>query len=199
MTLVELLLALAIAGLLAALLYSAYHTIRTAASGQKERGQGEAALNHALDRMVRDLAAARYVDADALCAFAHTAGEGPEPYPGLSFCTYLLPPDEEDLRWVDLCRVSYRAVRNEHGNHDLVREDAPLAGPAAAIEPRRLVLVPDLETFALAFFDGAEWVETWAPEKGDAYPQAVRISLEAAGAPGPRTTTVLVAGSAPVP
>ena len=193
MTLIELILAIAIASLVITLVFSVYHTVSVTMQGQEERRRGADAAADAVQQIARDLA----------CTFAPKSDRGVQVHPRegrlgstvsqLSFCTAVMPEGETDLRWFELHRVAYRVGIDAKDAVVLFRENQPLAGPGAFAPPVTNVLAGDVESFRVSVYDGSEWKDEWS--SGDAAcPRAARIELTARYGSGTKTfqTEVLI-------
>lgn len=175
-TLVELLLALFIAGLVVAVVYSTYHTVMTALQGQRLRRAGPDAAAAALDLVIRDLTCAA-VD-DSGCAVTLTEREDGDQPAALSFCTARPPEAKRDLRWTALEHVTYRLSTGADPVAGLICEWRPLAGPGADTGPATNLVAGGVDHFVVRLFDGDDWQSTWPPEdKGAGFPLAARVEL----------------------
>ena len=191
-TLLEVLLATVIALLVTTLLASTYHTVITATRNQgARRARGEAA--RAVGQLARELQAAFFPPGDTNCVPRLGQTNGLQ----LEWCATLLGAREADLRWFDVTRICCRTVTNGP-LVSLVRETAPLAGPAALLPPVTNELVRALRNIKIAFFDGEDWVETWPVSDPPTLPRAARIRLLAGDPRDPidiQTEVFLPAGS----
>ncbi|MFH0954370.1 MAG: type II secretion system protein GspJ [Verrucomicrobiota bacterium] len=188
MTLIELLLAIVIAVLVAALVFSVYHVVSVTLQGQQARRRGPDAAARALEQLARDLECTYAVPGDDTTKLSVSAGGGESGAESdLSFCTAILPEGETDLRWFEIQRVRYR-VTAEAAGHVLLRESQALAGPGAAAPPVTNTLAEGIERFRVAVYDGSGWKGSW-PEPGPdspTCPRAARLEIEASSGSGTR-------------
>lgn len=192
---IELLLAVAIAGVVVALVYSIYHTVTRVADSQRERRDGAGAALRAVDTLARDLACTFVTGDDAECSFALKTAT-PEAA-DLSFCTAVLPAQEADPRWCVIERVAYRVAPAPGRRRALVRESRPVAGPGSSGPPATNLLVAAVASFRIELFDGETWSAEWPGESSGPCPRAARIEIGLAdGGPTYRTEVFIPVGNA---
>jgi type II secretory pathway component PulJ len=193
MTLIELILAIAIASLVITLVFSVYRTVSVTMQGQGERRRGADAVADAVQRIARDIACTFAPKSDEVCKFILTKDASAPTVSQLSFCTAVMPDNETDLRWFELHRVAYRIGTDSKDAVVLFRENQPLAGPGAYAPPVTNVLARDVESFRVSVYDGSEWKDEWSSVDA-ACPRAARIELTARYGSGTKTfqTDVLI-------
>lgn len=193
MTLIELLLAIAIASLVITLVFSVYRTVSTTMQGQDDRRRGADAASDAVQRIAHDLACTFAPKSDAACEFTLEKGASTPAASQLSFCTAVMPEGETDLRWFELHRVAYRVGADSENAMALFRENQPLAGPGAFAPPVTNTLAGNVESFRISVYDGSEWKDEWSSAEGTC-PRAARIELIAKYGSGTKTfqTEVLI-------
>ena len=199
MTLIELILAIAIASLVITLVFSVYRTVSVTMQGQDERRRGADAASEAVQRIARDLACTFAPKSDEACKFTLEKGASATTASQLSFCTAVMPEGETDLRWFDLHHVAYRIGNDSKNAVVLFRENQPLSGPGAFAPPVTNVLARDVESFRVSLYNGSEWSDEW-PAGEAACPRAARIELTARYGSGTKTfqTEVLIPVGNPV-
>jgi prepilin-type N-terminal cleavage/methylation domain-containing protein len=197
MTLIELLLAIAIAGLIVTIAFSTYHAVDRTRRAQAERLDRGGLAAAALRALSHDLACA-FSGADPLATrFTLTP---PDPTPAdfaLSFCCAYLPDGETDLAWHGLERVSYRLADHFSDGMELRRESRELSGPGALITITNR-LADGITLLQIALFDGAAWTNGWAGGGATPLPRAARIKLawrEQTGARSLDTEVFIPAGN----
>jgi type II secretion system protein J len=193
MTLIELLLAIAIAALVITLVFSIYRTVSVTMQGQDERRRGADAAADAVQRIARDMACTFAPKSDNQCSFTLEKDTLPPAASKLSFCAAVMPEGQTDLRWFELHRVAYRVGADSKDVVVLFRENQPLVGPGAFAPPVTNVLARDVESFRVTAYDGSEWADEWS--SGDmACPRAARIELTVRYGSGTKTfeTEVLI-------
>lgn len=177
MTLIEILLAAAIAALIVALVFSVYHTVSVTLQGQQERRRGPDAAAAAVERIAHDLECA-FSSEDQACALTLVpAAESGTGSSEVSLCSAVVPEGERDTRWLDLEQVVYRLQGAPAADRALVRESRALAGPGALAPPVTNVLAEGVEQWLVRVYDGAEWKETWPLEGSPRFPRAARIEV----------------------
>ncbi len=174
LSLIELLLAIAIVGLLAALTYSLHRTTHSIWSGQMDRAVGDTAAD-ALDRLRAHLWSA--------CAFSGIEGGaftlGREPETGnsvLSFCRAVPSPAASERRWDRIERVVFRV---DAGEATLLLESRPFRGPGSEDGMRTNRLADGITRFAALAFDGEEWHPEWLESEGEP-PRAIAVEIDVA-------------------
>lgn len=193
MTLIELILAIAIASLVITLVFSVYRTVSVTMQGQDERRRGADAVSDAVQRIARDITCTFAPKADEACKFILEKDTSAPAASQLSFCTAVMPEGETDLRWFELHRVAYRVGTDSKDAIVLFRENQPLAGPGAFAPPVTNVLASNVESFRVSVYDGSEWKDEWTSIDA-ACPRAARIELTARVGSGTKTfkTEVLI-------
>jgi type II secretory pathway component PulJ len=177
-TLIELLLAIAIALLVIGVVYSMYHTTTRIIGSQDARQDGPAAAARALDLLIRDLSCAAIPDENSDCGFSLGAPETGDPEEVLvRFCTAGMPV-EDDFRWFEFENVLYRFQPGFEKDGVLSRESAKLSGPGSGDSVITNILATRIERFELEAFDGGEWHRVW--DKGG-LPRGARLTLVSEG------------------
>lgn len=187
MTLIELLIAMAIAVLLAGLVFSVYRTVLNTIRTQTLWRDSLSPAVAALDALNRDftcsliplgLTNAPFVldtetnglTAVRLCfATAETASSG----------------DRKDY---DIVHVQY-LLRSASGpsGYSLVRQCWPLRAPSGdAGSPGEEVVVKDLDRFQIELFDGNQWTNRWGTESAESIPEAARVRISFSDEAGTR-------------
>ena len=174
-TLIELLLALVIATLVVALVFSIYRTTSHAVRGQRQRAQGAPAAAQALEVLRADLTSSIFPADDDNCIFSVSATNGSS---ALSFCALQLLEGEADPKWSRAISVEYRI----EGGSQLVRVVRALLGPGSVDGATTNLLVNDLDTFRVEAYDGADWLDTWPGDTSTKQPQPRAIRAEIASA-----------------
>ncbi|MFH0908061.1 MAG: type II secretion system protein GspJ [bacterium] len=172
-TLIELLLALVIASLVVAIVFSIYRTTSRAVQGQQERAQGAPAAARALEQLRADLTSSFFPAEDDGCAFSISETNGSTT---LSFCSLQLAEGEADPKWSRAMHIEYRI----EAASQLVRVVTASVGPGSVDGSGTNVLLGNLDTFRVEAYDGADWLDTWPGETAEAQPHAVRVELASA-------------------
>ncbi len=180
-TLIELLVALALAILLLGAVYGVYRTATQTLSDQQRRHAADAPTVAALDRLSRDLTCAWFSVPDPACTFRLEPGDAGTLGPELTFCTLERPNDEPDPMRADALQVTYQLVSDEKRGSLLVRAHRPLSGPGSDQPPRTNSLVAGVQVFRVRVFDGIEWHDAWPTAEEETRPCAARIELQTSG------------------
>lgn len=187
-TLVETLLALAVAALALAAIAAAHLSLRRALSATFGHSASRAETLGALDRLAAELrCAADWETPERSPSPALTAAVAPDGVWRLAFWARLRPPNEPDLRYARLYRLRYearpvpegmalyRAADRYHPDHGTRAEAVPFSDkPLARVREWRAT-----------FFDGRRWSDRWPDaDEGPRLPRLVRIEVvDADGAP----------------
>jgi type II secretion system protein J len=181
-TLVELLLAVTIVALIAALAWLLLSTTARSVAAQEARAMGPAAAARALDRIAYDLTT----------LFAHDDDRGCAPLldedgSRMSFCAVRAVGRTPDFAWSEPRRIEYRLERDDKNKFALARIEETLSGPIERITNRLLTRVSN---FSIELHDGAAWHRVWPPTNTTAplLPRMAKISIQAAGMADPITS-----------
>lgn len=182
-TLLETLLALAIAATVVALVYSVFHTVQSTLDLQQARVAGPERAAAALQALADDLERAYVAPSDASTRFRMEPDPSTPRRMAFRFATLRADPAERDLRWVKLVEVTYALAEEERGLA-LLQTERPLTGPGSLDPPKTNRLASGLSGLAAEAHDGTTWIENWPPEEegaADRLPRAVRIHLLESG------------------
>lgn len=187
-TLLETLLALAVAAIVIAALAAAHLSLRRALGVTLGHPSPRAETLQALDRLASELrCAADWETPGRTPPPALRAGVAADGIWRLDFLARLRPPDETDLRYARLYRLRYEArpapggvalyrSAERHDPYSKPRDhEAPLAGKPLA----------RMREWRATFFDGRRWSDRWPDaDNGPRLPRLVRIEVvDADGAP----------------
>ena len=178
LTLIELLLAMVIAVLLVAVVYSTYRTVHAVAAGQRDRLETRAAPADAVEQVRDDLM--RLFDPglpETRIVLTQRLEQA-----AVSFVAMVAPPGETDLRWAKPLRIEWSAAARD-GRLDLVRAVQPVSGPGSQDAPASNIVVEDVGDFHVAFFDGTNWAGRWPPGASNTIPRAARLEVRSRKAP----------------
>lgn len=176
-TLIELVLALAIAVLVAALAWSLLFTTTDTVERQQDAARGPQAAARAMDLLAEDLTHLFIPAGDEACAPALRAA-GDEPFE-LSFCRMQASGSTRELPWTEPRAIVYRVGGGDSFTAALLRVSATLSG-VERVETN--VLVERIESLRVEFSDGAAWHAGWPPpEGGDLKPRVARVELRLPG------------------
>ncbi len=185
-TLLEVILAIAIAVVLAGFIFSLYMTLSRSVDGHQGRRAGGAALAHALHQVAHDLTGAQPVFGYAAGGLELTTQEGPRgPVSIIRFSTPRadgLPEEQaDDLRWFRFVSVEYQLRTRPQERDELVRLERPLVGPDALMDPVETVLAVGVDQFQVELYVDDDWVDAWSvdvtEEEPEMWPARARIRL----------------------
>ncbi|MBU0678382.1 MAG: GspJ family type II secretion system protein [Verrucomicrobia bacterium] len=189
-TLIETILAVAIAALIVLLIFSLYYAVTHTLSGQQSRKNDRNSAVRALEQISEDLTSAYPPSNEAGCEFVLDPGQ--EAGALLSFCVARREVGVADLEWSEIHRVQY--VLDTEGNSGrLLRLVRPTGGPASTLPPVTNILASGVTDLSFSASDGAAWFETWPVSEEGGLPKAMRLRL-AAGSDAAETfeTDVLI-------
>ncbi len=180
-TLIEILMALGIAVMVVALVFSVYHvvTMTVGATVSAGRNRREAVL--ALNAIRRDVACSVRLQSPEEPPFRLRAGGGTKGDCSLvDLCTIWVGREAVDLQGCSVRRVTYQIELSPNDPTDgnvltrTVREfdQQGIPGPAVADE-----LVQCVFEFHVVAFDGSGWHSTWPIDDERPLPSAARITL----------------------
>ena len=194
MTLLELILAIAIASFVITMVFSLYYTVLVTMRGQEERRGGVDAAADAVQQIARDLACAFASPSDEALQFILKKDGEETSVSQLSFCSAVMPQGETDLRWFELHRITYRVGMDPKNASVLFRENRPLTGPGAFASPSTNALKGNVESLHVFVHDGLGWKDEWASTGDAPCPRAARIEMTARYGSGTKTfqTEILI-------
>lgn len=177
-TLLETLLALAIAFVVVGLVYSVFHSVQSTVELQQSLVSGPERGVAALGVISDDLARAFVGASDPETRFRLERKSGQSESAKLHFCTLRADAMEQDVRWADAIRVGFETVAGAEGV-TLIQTERPLVGPGSLSEPTTNALAHRVSDWAAEVFDGTTWRNEWPTEdKPDLLPRAVRVSFQ---------------------
>ena len=178
LTLIELVVALAIAAVVFATVFLLYRVTAGAALRQNDRAAAFAP-EAAFAELRRDAAGLVPPGLDDACEFTLENEALPDGHrtAKLTFCTWRSLPGERDLFWSSAGHVEWRLEGAGTATAALVRIHAPLVGPQATA-PVTNVLMAGVASFRAALLYAGTWNDRW-PGGGDsnAVPSALRIEI----------------------
>lgn len=176
-TLLEIVLAVAIAGLLLTVVLTFFYTASTSVSEQPLRRSAFEGADRALAQLGADLTGLCTGEGSD-CALVLKTGSSPAASNSeAAFCTVRMPAGETDLQGAEIRRVTYRVLSAGEPAGILVCEEQPVAGPGAADPPVTNWLAGGVEHFQLEVFDGAAWLAVWSNGQAGLPPRAARMDL----------------------
>lgn len=176
-TLLETLLALAIAFVVVGLVYSVLHSVQSTVELQQSLASGPERAVNAMAQISDDLARAFVGPADPETRFRLEREPGSPNRAKLQFCTLRADLMEQDLRWADAVLVGIETDTSPDGM-TLMQIERPLDGPGSQGEPTTNRLVEAVSGWEVEVFDSENWVNEWPPAGNqDLLPSAVRLRL----------------------
>lgn len=180
MTLIELLVAAAIAGLLLAVVLTVYGSLLNTVTIQNSWRDKIMPGADALDFIVRDLACAVIPFGATNRPFTASAEKSEEVFK-MSFYSAFPTGSSNDLRGYSIGQVVY-SLRGAGGTDEfvLVRDSRPFRVPSRNLLSSGREKWRGIKKLDISFFDGSSWSNQWGHGKDtNALPQAARIKLVA--------------------
>ncbi|ACD94997.1 type II secretion system protein GspJ [Trichlorobacter lovleyi] len=171
-TLLELLIALAIATLVITAAYATLFSLNRAHEVASQGMEQRRVLRSTLDMLRRELASLRYFSDDSRLRFVvEDRDYFGKPASTLTFSTLAAPTPAPVS---DQLRVRYRIdTSRERLSLTKASQDLLLEGD----EPKAYPLLDELEGFLVECSDGNRWLKTWDTELTKAVPKLIRITI----------------------
>lgn len=182
LTLIEVLVALAIASIVFGIVFLLYRTAATTALRQNARERSTYAPVPALSALRDDLRAMvpAQLDPSNRLRLATTALAGDQASAKLTFLAWQPDPTNRNSIWHDTLRVEWTVWGADTRTASLVRTTTGLVGPAGRFDTTNIWLTT-VRNFGVQLHDGEKWQQNWPPP-GDSSkqpePQTVRIRLD---------------------
>lgn len=181
LTLIELLIAAAIAALLIAVVLAVYGSILYTIASQSRWRENMMPAAGALDIIIRDLACA--VIPSGITSQPFSAEFAPHPAKSFQMSFYSAFPTGSSNNWhsYSISQVSYSwQGTGETNEFTLARESHPFRVPSRNPLAAGNEQWHGIKKLNIAFFDGSLWTSRWeSGSPANALPQSVRISLTA--------------------
>ena len=187
--------ALSLAVVVTALILASFTTVQTVRRGQADRAACLDTTSRLLQQLANDLERTFIFAPDTNTAFRLARGAAASnAVLELAFARAAAPSSEDDLRWADVARLTYRLEEIALSNLTLYCLSQPLVGPGALQPPTTNQWFQGLENFDLQLFDGEEWKDSWtgANNSTNPVPHAVRLMVTARRGTARHTATTEV-------
>ncbi len=169
MTLVELLVAIIIVVLLAAVVFSTFRAVSVVTGGQRQRAVETHSSAVAVEQLRDDLQRAFIPRDDPDCGVILTQVAASAE---IAFCMMEPSATDPDLRWANLMRVRY-GVQNGR----LARVSIPAAGAGSQDGYRTNFIAEGVTKFNVALYDGFDWLTVWPTDNTNSRPRGARIEI----------------------
>ena len=176
MTLIEVLLAVAIASLVIVLLFVTYRTAMTVVESQRHRINTEVDADDVLDKLIDDLMRLYVVQEGMYPSFELTQDSSMDDDITLSF--YTMRPDDvlPELKWSDVMYMSYQ-LRHDHDHIYLQQTFTPLLGTQAGVTITNRLL-EGIQAMTIESYDGETWVPEYSATDEQQIPEKIKISID---------------------
>lgn len=178
-TLLEVLIAVVLLGILAAALYGSYFTVLKARERSAEGTEARRELGNTLDLLRREIDAARYIAGDKRLRFVVEDRDSfGRPASNLELTTLAPPaPLIAGYKESGIIDVQYRMVEKEQQRLILTRREQDLL-----LESTDVPSYPQMERISSFLVecstDGTKWVKTWDTAQYSRLPKFVRITVQ---------------------
>lgn len=180
LTLIEVVVALAIASIIFATVFLLYRTTAATALRQQQRDRSTYAPAETFAALQRDISALMpdAIDKDAALHLIKTDVKMGEPSSDISFCAWRADSASQEGLWADAQKIAWRVIGPGTPTAQIMRLSAPLTGPNSGAIVTDLY-VRGVARFRLQLHDGKQWRSQW-PREGEetaGRPQSLRIDI----------------------
>ncbi len=182
MTLIEVVVALAIASIVFATVFLIYRTTAATAVRQRENGRTAFAPAETFAALQRDIASLIPAGVETNYELKLAAQTAPDSgaLSEISFCAWQVDASMKDGTWADAERILWRVENPGTPGARLARVFSALTGPKATTAATNFFL-PGIAGFHLQLHDGRQWLDAWPPSKTDpnkiANPNSMRVQI----------------------
>ena len=178
MTLIELLMAIAIAGLLALVAFMVYSSVLKTIQAQTLRHNTSLPAVKALDVLNRDLTCSMILFGESNAPFLLNSGTDGKTTTQLCFTTGI-PGSSDTLRHYEIYRVCYMLrSANDKAVYSLVRQYRPFRVSLSDENVLEEELVKNVKMFQVEVFDGDKWTNQWGTKPDDGIPCVARVTID---------------------
>lgn len=177
-SLLETLVATAVAAILALIVYTLVRTIREVRETQYSADEGPATLAAAATRLTRDLACTFPSDDDDAKIRLTVTNVAQITASVLHLTVYSPAPGEDDLAWAIPRAVQWIPIAEPNGSITLQRISKPIPGSNDPEPATTNNVLTALTTFDIRFSDSDAQHTTWSPKERTAPPLAAEIQIE---------------------
>lgn len=189
MTLMELLLALAIASLLMGLVFSISSAILLPRRSRDQGGRAGSQTAFALKLLRNDLASCAAVDSPDEAVFVLEPATNEFGGSSLNFI-FAVPCNWNGHLIYDVARVCYARSDESCSRRALTRTTRPLSSAGEDDSAQEVeVIAENITLFQVEVFDGSNWTNSWGSDPEKAWPMAARIMLATGDEPVSRMAT----------
>ena len=189
MTLIEVLVALAIASVVFATVFLIYRTTAVTALRQQLRDQTSFAPAAALAALQQDISGLvpDGLESNRALKLATAIAKNGAKSSELSLCAWHTDAAQKETMWAGASKIVWRVENPGERGSRLARVSSELTGPGSASSATNFFL-PGIANFRLQLHDGQSWQEGWplqnsAPEKPTP-PQTLRVEISLQGGTG---------------
>lgn len=189
-TLLEVLIAVVLLGILSAALYGSYFGVIKARDRASAGMESRRELGATLDLIRREVSSALFMRADKRLRFVVEDRDNFGASASTLELTTMAPPVTQNRSESGIIAVTYRIVE-KNKKRSLARQERDLVSEESAV-----AAYPQMEqisAFKVECYDGSKWVKSWDTAINNALPKGVRVTVEIEDEGKPLQFTVLSA------
>jgi general secretion pathway protein J len=174
-TLLEILIAVLLLGIIAAALYGSYFTVLRARERSSQAMEARRELGSTIDLLRREIASCVYNRADKRFRFVVEDRDiFGKPASNLEFTT-LAPLSSQARKESGIINVQYRLAEKEKR---LILTRCEQDSMIEVAETSAYPQIERISSFLVECFDGSKWVKTWNTDLNRALPNVIRITIQ---------------------
>ena len=174
-TLLEVLIAVVLLGILSAALYGSYFGVLRARDRTSSGMESRRELGATLDLIRREVSSAQFNRSDKRLRFVVEDRDSFGTQSSTLALTTLVPTAGQSRKESGIVTVAYR-IAEKNKKHTLTRQERDLFSEEEAI-----VAYPQMEqitAFLVECYDGSKWVKSWDSAINGALPKGVRVTVQ---------------------
>lgn len=174
-TLLEIVVVVALLGIIAAALYSSYFTVLRARERVSLGMESRRELAATMDLLRREIAASVYSRSNKrLCLVVEDRDRFGRPASTIELTT-MVPKQSQGRKESGVVNVRYRLIEKEKRLILTRRERDSMIGATEAAEYPQM---EEISSFLVECYDGSRWLKTWHTELNGSLPKMIRVTLQ---------------------
>ena len=179
-TLLEILIAVVLLGIITAALYGSYFTVLRARERASQGMEARRELGSTLDLLRREIASSAYNRADKRLLLVVEDRDIFGKPASLLVLTTLAPQSNQIRKESGIIKVQYRL--QEKDSHSILtrrEQDSFMAAETAeSVETAAYPQMERISSFLVECYDGSKWVKTWNTDLNGALPKRIRVTVQ---------------------
>ncbi len=179
-TLLEILIAVVLLGIITAALYGSYFTVLRARERSSQGMEARRELGSTLDLLRREIASSAYNRADKRLLLVVEDRDIFGKPASLLVLTTLAPQSNQIRKESGIIKVQYRL--QEKDSHSILtrrEQDSFMAAETAeSVETAAYPQMERISSFLVECYDGSKWVKTWNTDLNGALPKRIRVTVQ---------------------